>query len=208
VLFFILGTEHIRCILEVGCGQGHLSRIIAKQLPNAKYYGLDVNPDYLKMANTHAQNEGIRNTSYAVHNAEKLPAEWEKNFDWIIMYDVLHDLPHPMESMDEVRRVMKDDAVAFIVDPQVHSHHKDNIGDVMTAGIGYSVSCFLCLPCSSADNSAAKNGIGWGEEKKQAFLEDNGWIVKDKRYLCNNKFEYMFTEILRHYNTTKQMEYA
>jgi len=183
----------IKQILEIGCGEGMLSRNTARHLPNTEYHGVDVHEMYIKNAQSLADNEGIKNVSYSVRNVEHLPDEWTQKFDWIIMYDVLHDLPHPKESIDEIKRVLKDDGMATIVDPKLHSQHRGNIGDIKCAGMGYAGSCFFCLPCSSAEESSAKNGIGWGEQKKQALLEENGWLVKDKRMITNNPFEFVFT---------------
>jgi ubiquinone/menaquinone biosynthesis C-methylase UbiE len=42
---------------------------------------------------------------------------WEKKFDWIVIVDVLHDLPNPDACLAEVKRVHKDDGVVSTIMP-------------------------------------------------------------------------------------------
>ncbi|XP_069111185.1 S-adenosylmethionine-dependent methyltransferase Rv2258c-like [Argopecten irradians] len=173
--------ESLITILDLGCGGGNITRALSRHFPDAQIYGVDYNDTAIDRAVTVAKQQGIRNETFIQANVTSLPRDWTHKFDWVILYDVLHDLPDPVNSMKEVYRVLKDDGVASIVDPGIHSNHKDNIGDSNVAGVGYAISSLICLPCSLSTKGAVGNGIGWGKEDKEAFLSNSGWIVIDKR---------------------------
>ncbi|XP_021365685.1 uncharacterized protein LOC110458352 [Mizuhopecten yessoensis] len=175
----IRGSSTVTTILDLGSGSGMLTRALGKRFPDVTVYGADFNEDAIDKAK--AKTENLANVKFLTANASSLPNDWTKTFDWIIIHDVLHDLPYPVECMSEVFRVLKDDGVVSIADPAVHSCHRDNIGDLNLAAVGYSLSSVICLPSSLSTEGAAGNGIGWGTENREAFVTEAGFCVKNKR---------------------------
>ncbi|XP_060066339.1 S-adenosylmethionine-dependent methyltransferase Rv2258c-like [Ylistrum balloti] len=173
----------VKTILDLGCGGGNITLALSKRFPDADIYAVDYSETAITRATAIAKAEGIKNVTFVKEDVTSLPSDWTGKFDWVILFDVLHDLPDHINAMKEVHRVLKDDGVTSIVDPDVHSHHRDNVGDTCVAGIGYSISCLVCLPCSSSIEGAVCHGIGWGTENKEAFLKSTGWKVEDKRSL-------------------------
>jgi ubiquinone/menaquinone biosynthesis C-methylase UbiE len=45
----------------------------------------------------------------------------EKKFDWIIIVDVLHDLPNPDQCLADVKRVLQDDGIVSAIDPYIET---------------------------------------------------------------------------------------
>ncbi|XP_021365714.1 uncharacterized protein LOC110458371 [Mizuhopecten yessoensis] len=179
-------SSTVTTILDLGSGSGMLTRALGKRFPDATVYGADFNEVAINRAK--AKTENLANVKFLTANAASLPSDWTNKFDWIIMFDVLHDLPCPVECMHEVFRVLKDDGVASIADPDVHSRHRDNIGDVNLAAVEYSLSSIICLPSSLSRDGAAGNGVGWGTENREAFVTEAGFCVKNKRRIgfeCN-----------------------
>ncbi|XP_033762711.1 uncharacterized protein LOC117344165 [Pecten maximus] len=170
-------------ILDLGSGAGNISRALSRRFPCADIYGVDYTDMAITKAIEIAHTQGIKNVKFLKENATSLPADWTHKFDWVVMYDVLHDLSDPVNAMKEVNRVLKDNGVVSITDPDVHSNHRDNIGDPNVAGVGYALSTVICLPCSLSIDGAPGYGIGWGTENKDAFLKSSGWLVKDKRHI-------------------------
>ncbi|XP_021347094.1 uncharacterized protein LOC110446326, partial [Mizuhopecten yessoensis] len=173
--------ESLNTILDLGCGGGCATRALRKRFPKAVIYGVDYSEDALTKAKSTAKAQGTENLHFVKEDVTSLPADWTGKFDWVILLDVLHDLPDPVNAMKEVRRVLKDDGVVSIVDPDLHSSHRDNIGDANLAGVGYAISSVICLPCSLSIDGAAGHGMGWGTENKEKFLTGSGWLVQDKR---------------------------
>lgn len=176
-------------IMDLGCGGGNLTRALRKKFPQAEVIGIDYNQDAITKAKNLTKIPGVK---FLKEDATKLPADWTKKFDWVILYDVLHDLPQPAQVMKEVHRVLKDDGVSSIVDPDLHSSHSDNIGNIGVAAIGYAISSIICLPCSLSVPGAAGNGMGWGSENKEKFLTEAGWNILGKRNI-DSPFALNFT---------------
>ncbi|XP_060083160.1 S-adenosylmethionine-dependent methyltransferase Rv2258c-like [Ylistrum balloti] len=172
-------------ILDVGSGAGVLTRALCKRFPDSAVYGIDSCGDSIDKAK--ANTESNINVTFVKASVDSLPSDWTNKFDWVIIFDVLHDLPRPEESMREVLRVMKDDGVISISDPNVHSNVRDNVGDFMISGIALSISSVICLP-SSMSSEGAGNGIGWGLENRLNFITKAGLSVKDTHtfgFSCN-----------------------
>ncbi|OWF41683.1 uncharacterized protein LOC110462087 isoform X2 [Mizuhopecten yessoensis] len=178
-------TRSLTTILDLGCGAGHISRALSKCFPGPDIYAVD----YCEVAITKAlsKTQDVKNVKFLKENVTSLPAAWTRKFDWVILYDVLHDLPDHVNAMKEVDRVLKNDGVASIVDPDVHSKHRDNIGNNNVAGVGFALSALICLPCSLSTDGASGHGVGWGSENKEQFLTSSGWRVKDKRNIGDTK---------------------
>ncbi|XP_021350794.1 uncharacterized protein LOC110448728 [Mizuhopecten yessoensis] len=174
-------TKSLATILGLGSGAGDISRALSRRFPDADIYGVDYSEIAIRKAIEISKIESINNVKFLKENVTSLPADWTGKFDWVILYDVLHDLPDHVNAMKEVQRVLKDGGVVSITDPNVHSNHGDNVGDSNVAGVGYALSTVICLPCSLSIDDAAGHGIGWGTENKEKFLISSGWLVKDKR---------------------------
>ncbi|OWF49424.1 uncharacterized protein LOC110451808 [Mizuhopecten yessoensis] len=172
--------KSMTAVLDLGCGAGVLTRALSRHCPDADIYGVDYNEGAITKAKANAESQSIKNVTFVTEDATSLPADWTGKFDWVILFDVLHDLPDHVNAMKEVRRVLKDDGVVSITDPDLHSNQRDNVGDPNVAGVGYAISTMICLPCSLSIDGAPGYGMGWGTEKKEAFLSSSGWRVKDK----------------------------
>ncbi|XP_060082820.1 ubiquinone/menaquinone biosynthesis C-methyltransferase UbiE-like [Ylistrum balloti] len=171
----------ITTILDLGSGAGNLSRALSRRFPDATIYAIDYNESAIAKADTISKAQGIKNVQFLKLNATALPTDWTNKFDWVIMYDILHDLAGHVKAMEEVGRVLKDDGVLSINDPDLHSNVLNNVGDTNVASVGYAISSVICLPCSLSEGDTLGLGMGWGTENKEAFLASSGWHVKDKR---------------------------
>ncbi|OWF51031.1 uncharacterized protein LOC110449700 [Mizuhopecten yessoensis] len=162
-------TKSMVTILDLGSGAGCLTRALRRHFPDAEIYGVDYSEVATTKAIAAAKAEGIKNVKFLKEDATSLPADWKGKFDWVILYDLLHDLADHVSVMKEVNRVLKDGGVASITDPEVHSNHRDNVGDSYVAGVGYALSSVSCLPRSVAIEGGAGYGVGWGTENKKSF---------------------------------------
>ncbi|XP_069115566.1 S-adenosylmethionine-dependent methyltransferase Rv2258c-like [Argopecten irradians] len=168
-------------ILDLGCGGGNLSRALSRRFTDAVIYAVDYNTTAIKRATENPNYPNVNNIQFLCLDAKALPSEWTNMFDWVILYDVLHDLSGHVKAMDEVRRVLKEDGIVSLNDPDLHSNVRDNIGDTDVAGVGYAISTVICLPSSMSDGEQSGHGMGWGTENKEEFLTNAGWVVTDKR---------------------------
>ena len=66
-------------VLDLACGTGVLTRLIAKKLPKSEIVGVDITPGYLEIARKNSSN--IANISFIIQDAEKM--ELGRKFDCI-----------------------------------------------------------------------------------------------------------------------------
>lgn len=83
-------------ILDLGCGYGIFSNYLALCSSQRKITGVDTDKGKIMHA-----NRGIKNVSLSVGNATKMKL---KNFDCILLHDVLHHL----NSYEEQKELLKD----------------------------------------------------------------------------------------------------
>jgi len=104
VLFQLLGNVKDKKILDAGCGEGYLSRLLAKQ--GAFVTGVDFSAEMLAIAQERTKPElGIR---YVHGNCEKMDFFDIESFDIIVSNMVLHDLPDHKAALRNMYRVLVD----------------------------------------------------------------------------------------------------
>jgi ubiquinone/menaquinone biosynthesis C-methylase UbiE len=93
-------------VLDVGCGSGSMSRLIARSFPQAEVVGVDLREQYLDFARTRASAEGIRNVSFRHGDVFALPFA-DASFDVVWTKYLLQWLKEPKSALAELKRVTK-----------------------------------------------------------------------------------------------------
>jgi ubiquinone/menaquinone biosynthesis C-methylase UbiE len=99
-MFGYVDGQHSSCTPKV--------QNIANTICKIKFY---LFLDDILLSNNAMENkkkENISNVEFVLSSGELMDKTWEKKFDWIIIVDVLHDLPNPDQCLAEVKRVLKD----------------------------------------------------------------------------------------------------
>jgi len=87
----ILGpTERLYRILDMGCGIGRLTNLIATLRPQAEVFGFDVSANAIAKASLDAP----RNVAYMVGNGRLIPSAFPDTFDLIYSVTMLQHVPH------------------------------------------------------------------------------------------------------------------
>jgi ubiquinone/menaquinone biosynthesis C-methylase UbiE len=89
--------------LEIGCGDGAVSRHIAKKY-RLNVTGTDVDPEMIRFAKKNIDN--IQNIQFLVTGATDLPFQ-DNNFDIVLSFGVLHHIPNWLDVLKEIKRVLK-----------------------------------------------------------------------------------------------------
>ena len=116
-------------VLDFGCGPGGyvlpLSRMIG---PYGKIYALDVNPQALRSVKNIASKNNLNNVDTILSDSKTgLP---DMSMDYVLLYDVLHHLDRPEETLAELHRVLKADGILAMSD---HHMKDDDITKTVTA---------------------------------------------------------------------------
>src|SRR3989344_4738516 len=98
-------------VLDVGCGNGRISKILMKENPNLYIKGIDV---------FNIENSQI---SYKIFDGKKIPYK-KKSFDTIILIDVLHHTENIEELIKECIKVSK----KYII---IKDHYYKNLIDYL-----------------------------------------------------------------------------
>jgi ubiquinone/menaquinone biosynthesis C-methylase UbiE len=108
-LMRILAPKAGEQVLDVGCGQGYFSRVIAQA--GAKVVGIDVSDELIKLAKNKA---GDRET-YLMTSAEKMAGLTDNRFDAAICILALQNIKNMPVAIAEISRVLKKGGRCVIV---------------------------------------------------------------------------------------------
>jgi len=135
--------------LDVGCGSGRVCLALAKAFPKAEIVGID--PDAESIAR--AKQAALPNMKLFRMKSSEM--QKTSAFDLVTLCDVLHDLPKPVETLREIRALLKPDGALFIIEPKAADRVEDNQNAVATTFYGFSL--FHCMT-----QSLAQGGAGLG----------------------------------------------
>lgn len=93
-------------ILDVGCGPGSISATLAELVPDGHVTAIDIVSDIVAAAHSLAASKGVKNMSFDVADAHKLPFE-DGKFDVVHAHQVLQHVSDPLQALREMRRVVK-----------------------------------------------------------------------------------------------------
>jgi ubiquinone/menaquinone biosynthesis C-methylase UbiE len=89
--------------LEVGCGNGAVSKYVAKKYPLG-VTGIDVDPNQIRLAQ--ASLDDNVDVHFLTVDATRLPFR-DKDFDIVLSFGVTHHIANWLDAFEEIRRVLK-----------------------------------------------------------------------------------------------------
>ncbi len=101
------------CILDVGCGQGHITKRIAESFPGVNVFGVDTSINAIKHAQAHLSSG---NLSYLVADAYLLPFRRD-TIDIIVMNNIWEHVFNPVMLAREARRVLRPGGLLIVSTP-------------------------------------------------------------------------------------------
>jgi len=112
----IQAIQHATPILDVGCGDGRLVNFLALKL-GKKIFGVDVSDVGFDRAREEAKLKNIsRMVKYIKNDENHLDMFKDEFFGGVVSVYALHELENPLAVLMEIRRVLKNDGKAVIVD--------------------------------------------------------------------------------------------
>jgi SAM-dependent methyltransferase len=158
-------------VADVGCGKGASTILLAKAFPKSKFYGFDYHDKSIEAAREIAKKEGVaERVTFEVAKAKEFPG---KSYDFVAVFDCLHDMGDPIGAAKHVRQSLNEDGTWMIVEPFANDELKDNLNPV--GRVYYSFSTLLCTPCSRSQEVGLCLGAQSGEAKIHDVITSAGF---------------------------------
>jgi ubiquinone/menaquinone biosynthesis C-methylase UbiE len=158
-------------VADVGCGKGASTLLMAKAFPKSRFFGFDYHDESIKGARDAARLEGVADrVTFEVAKAKEYPG---KDYDFVAVFDCLHDMGDPVGAAAHVRQSLRDDGTWMIVEPFANDELKDNLNPV--GRVYYSFSTLLCTPCSRSQEVGLCLGAQSGEKRIREVITSAGF---------------------------------
>jgi len=156
---------------DVGCGKGASTLLMAKAFPKSRFFGFDYHDKSIEAARETAKREGLaERVTFEVAKAKEYPG---KDYDFVAVFDCLHDMGDPAGAAAHVRQSLNQDGTWMIVEPFANDDLKDNLNPV--GRVYYSFSTLLCTPCSRSQEVGLCLGAQAGEKRMRQVVTSAGF---------------------------------
>ncbi len=158
-------------VADIGCGHGASTILMAQAYPASTFVGFDYHDGSIAEARAAAQKAGVADrVRFEVAKAKEYAG---KDYDFVAMFDCLHDMGDPVGAATHVRRSLKEDGHWMIVEPFANDALADNLNPV--GRIYYAASTLLCTPCSRAQEVGLCLGAQAGEARMRTVVTSGGF---------------------------------
>ncbi|HJT01258.1 MAG TPA: class I SAM-dependent methyltransferase [Terriglobales bacterium] len=158
-------------VADVGCGKGASTLLMAKAFPKSKFFGFDYHDKSIEAARAAAKREGVADrVTFEVAKAKEYTG---KDYDFVAVFDCLHDMGDPEGAARHVRQSLTKDGTWMIVEPFANDQLKDNLNPV--GRVYYSFSTLLCTPCSRSQEVGLCLGAQAGEARIREVVTKAGF---------------------------------
>jgi SAM-dependent methyltransferase len=158
-------------VADVGCGKGASTLLMAKAFPKSQFFGFDYHDKSIEAARDSARQEGVADrVIFDVSKAKEYPG---KDYDFVAVFDCLHDMGDPIGAATHVRQSLGKDGTWMIVEPFANDELKDNLNPV--GRVYYSFSTLLCTPCSRSQEVGLCLGAQSGETRIRQVVTSAGF---------------------------------
>lgn len=113
-----IGNLNSGDILEIGCGIGTLSNVVANKT-NLNVLGTDISQPFLDMAKSKYQKENLEYMYLDFNNPEVLNG---KKFDFVIGNGILHHLYYNLDhALAKIKDLLKDGGKMIFMEPNIYN---------------------------------------------------------------------------------------
>lgn len=158
--------------VDIGCGTGHATNLLAKAFPASRFVGYDLAEDAIARAAAEADDYGLTNAEFAVLDVAQLGSD--PAFDVAFAFDAIHDQADPAGVLARVFDALAPGGVFVMFDIRASSKLEENLDNPMAPWL-YAVSTLHCVTVSLACDGTGL-GTVWGEELALEMLTDAGFL--------------------------------
>ena len=143
-------------VADVGCGAGGALLLMAGAYPNCRFLGYDISRYALHRAEEKRQAAHAANVTF--HDPREQPLPDDASVGFITTFDCIHDMTHPFEMMQSLRRAITPDGTWLLVDIKAHDTFAVNAAKNPMASLMYGISVLSCMSSALSEPDGA--GLG------------------------------------------------
>jgi SAM-dependent methyltransferase len=158
-------------VVDIGCGHGVSTRIMAEAFPKSRFIGFDYHDGSIEAARLAAKEAGLADrVTFDVHSAKTYPGG---NYDLVCFFDCLHDMGDPVGALRHVRETLAPDGTCMLVEPFANDRLEDNFNPV--GRVYYAASTMICTPASLDQEVGLALGAQAGEGRLRDVARQAGF---------------------------------
>ncbi|CAN1209869.1 hypothetical protein TUMEXPCC7403_06565 [Tumidithrix helvetica PCC 7403] len=182
-------------ILDVGCGSGLTSLVLAEANPGAKIVGIDISQPSIEMARQRLQYHGFAHAEFHVMGFEQLP-QLDRKFDYINCDETLYLLPDQVAGLKAMRSVLQPDGT---IRANLHSFYQRieffraqkltkllGLMDGTPTEREYAIA--KSIMASLQDTVLLKSGTWLPNPTNDEFMQANYFLQSDKGFTIPDLF--------------------
>lgn len=156
-------------VLDVGCGLGTATILMADAFPRSTFVGVDYHEESVRRATHAAAEAGVSDRlTFAVHST----TSYEQSYDLICFFDTVHDLGDPVGALAHARSKLAEDGLVVAVEPFAADELAEGTDPVALRW--YTASHSICTPNALAQGGEAL-GAQAGPKRTLAVFDDAGF---------------------------------
>jgi 2-polyprenyl-3-methyl-5-hydroxy-6-metoxy-1,4-benzoquinol methylase len=159
-------------VADVACGTGWSSIAIARHFPRVEVDGIDIDEGSIARAKVHAAEAGVDGRVSFLF-ADAADAEGEGRYDFVTIFEAVHDMARPAEVLATTRRLLKPDGAVLIADERVAETFTAPGDDAERLFYGYSV--VACLANGLIDQPSVATGTVLRPAALEAIAREAGF---------------------------------
>lgn len=160
-------------VADVGCGDGAVILSLAEAYPRSQFYAFDPSKHAVARVKEVAEQMNLTNVEAIIASGEALPSATV--YDLILTFDCIHDMTHPQQVMEVIRKQLRKDGTWFIKDIRSKPDLEDNLKNPMLAMM-YGFSLMSCMSSAmSTPDGAGLGTLGFNPEVAETMCKKAGF---------------------------------
>jgi SAM-dependent methyltransferase len=159
-------------VLDVGCGLGVPTIMLAEAFPRSTFVGVDYHEESIQLARAAAEEAGVADR---VHFEVGGATSYDGTHDLVLFFDAVHDFGDPVGALAHARRTLAPGGRVVAVEPFAEDTLEANLANPI-ASVFYVGSSALCVPHSVSEGGTAL-GAQAGPAKLTAAFREAGFTT-------------------------------
>ncbi len=154
-------------VLDVGCGLGSATLLLAEEFPASTFVGVDYHEESVRRARHSAAAAGLEGR---VHFEVADAGSYDGEYDVVFFFDAVHDMGDPVGALRHTRSRLAPDGMAVAIEPFAADSLEETVQSPVSL-IYYAASTCLCVPNSMAQGGPALGAQAGPQRLTGAFAE-------------------------------------